>query len=116
MAIIDDIIDSMEKAGKYVTDKAVDAKDYVKLEYKASTLKSEIERTFCELGKLTYDIKKKQSDDESPIAQCMEKIDVLKFRLKEVNTEMSKFKKTCPVCSKHAGASDTYCKNCGTKL
>ena len=110
MAIIDDIIDSVGRAGKFAYDKTIDAKDYVTLEYKLSKLKTETDKCFIELGKLCYDNK------EDGKAQLIEKISVLKLRENELLNEMSKFKKTCSACGKRACANDAFCKNCGNKL
>ncbi len=110
MAIIDDIIDSVGKAGKFVKDKAVDAKDYVTLEYKLSNINSEMNKCFIELGKLCY------SNTDEGQAQYIEKINALKFRQNELLDVMAKFKKTCSACGKRAGANDTFCKDCGNKL
>jgi len=110
MAIIDDIIDSVGKAGKYCFDKAVDTKDYVALEYKLSKINGELDKCFIELGKLCY------SKVEDGQAQYVEQINALKFRQSALLEEMAKFKKTCSACGKRAGANDTFCKDCGNKL
>ncbi len=111
MAIIDNIIDSVGKAGKFVVDKAVDTKDYVALEYKLSNIKSETDKCFIELGKLCYN-----KADECELTQYIEKINALNFKKNELLKEMAKFKKTCPNCQKRAGSNDTFCKSCGNKL
>ncbi len=111
MAIIDDIVDSVGKAGKFVADKAVYAKDYVTLEYKLGTVNSEMNKCYLELGKLYYN-----KADEVQLTQYTEKINALKFKQNELLGEMAKFKKTCAACGKRAGGNDTFCKNCGNKL
>ncbi len=111
MAIIDDIIDSVGKAGKFVAEKSVDAKDYVKLEYKLANIKSDINKSFLELGRLCYN-----GADEAQKAQLIGKLDALKVKQNELLKEMEKFKKTCSSCGKRAGANDTFCKSCGNKL
>lgn len=116
MAIIDDIIDSVGKAGKFVADKAVDAKDYIALEYKLSTVNAEIDKCYIELGKLIYALKKENKADEGQSAQYIEKLDALKSKQSALLNEMAKFKKTCSECGKRAGANDTFCKDCGNKL
>ena len=116
MAIIDDIIDSVGKAGKFVADKAVDAKDYVSLEYKLSKINSELDKCYIELGKLIYALNKEGKTDEGQSAQYVGKIDALKSQQQDLLNEMSKFKRTCASCGKRAGGNATFCKNCGNKL
>ncbi len=112
MAILDNIIDSVGKAGKFVVDKAVDTKDYVALEYKLSTLKSEIDKCYLDLGKYIYENK----GENVMYDEFLQKINVLMSKKDELLKEMAKFKKTCPNCQKRAGANDVFCKNCGNKL
>lgn len=89
MATIDNIIDSVGKAGKFCFDKAVDAKEYVTLEYRLSKINGDINRCFTELGKVVY--QSKCTNDTT--AEIINKIEALQIKKCEVLKEIESYKK-----------------------
>lgn len=116
MDIIDDIFDTVEKAGRFVASTAVDTKDFVKLEYKTAIVRNTINKKLAMLGKLAYTEAVDGEADEGEKQQLIGQIRSLKEQLHSLNTEMSKYKKVCSVCGKHSAADSAYCSKCGTAL
>ena len=90
MDTIENVIDSIGKAGKFCFDKAVDAKEYVTLEYKLSKVNGDINRCFKELGKAVYEVR----GTNGTTAEIINKIDALKIKKAELTKEIESFKKT----------------------
>lgn len=116
MAIFDDIVEKTRQAGKFVCEKAEDAKDYVTLEYKASKLKSDIDAQYKALGKLIYDLSETESEECADTQVYIDSITVLKKELDAVTEEMSKFKNICPSCKVTNAQNAAFCNKCGTAL
>ncbi len=111
MAFIDDIVAGAQKAGKYVCEKAEDAKDYVSLEYKTASIKGKINEQYKQLGKLVYN-----KAEEQKINTVIQEIKKLNDELCAVSDDMAKFKNVCKNCKETNKPSAEFCCKCGNPL
>lgn len=116
MAILDDIISKAQTAGKFVMEKAEDAKDYISLEYKASTLRTKIDNQYKELGKLLYSAVEAGADNEHTRAEIINNIKTLLNELNEITVQMAKFKNCCTACGASNPSKADFCSKCGKAL
>lgn len=116
MDIIDNIFETVEKAGKLVATTAVDTKDYVKLEYKCAVLRNAINKDLRELGLITYRESTGADIDGDEKQALITELGSLKQKLFSLKDEMAKYKKVCPECKKASAPGAQYCSKCGTKL
>ena len=83
---------------------------------KVSDAKKELDKSYCELGKGTYE---KFSD--APIEGLEEQFEAVKTSLagvNELNAQLQQIKgvKSCPGCGKESPMDAVYCAACGAKL
>ena len=116
MAFLDEVIDKAQKAGKFVCDKAIDAKDYVSLEYKLSVTRNKTDELYKELGKLVFANNNTDNDTEGEINQLIAKIQQLIIEQNELCAQISKFKNICPSCGNANPNSADFFNNCGGSL
>ena len=116
MAFIDEMIENMQTAGKFVCEKAVDAKDYISLEYKASGLRNKIDKALKDLGALVYESYGKENQPQDKIKELVDGISVLKSELEGVNEECAKFKNVCKSCKTANPQKADFCTKCGSSL
>ena len=116
MDIIDNIFETVEKAGRLVTTTAVDTKDYVKLEYKCAVIRNTLNTKLRALGLITYRENTGGDFDEGEKQTLIADIGMLREQLFALKGEMAKFKKSCPECNKACSPSAKFCSKCGTKL
>ncbi len=116
MDILDNIFETVEKAGRLVATTAVDTKDYVKLEYKCAVVRNTLNKKLRALGIITYRENTGAEFDEGEKQSLIVEIGSLKEQLLTLKGEMAKFKKSCPECNKACSPYAQYCSKCGTKL
>ena len=116
MDILDNIFETVEKAGKLVASTAVDTKDYVKLEYKCAVIRNALNKELRALGLITYRESTGEGIDEGEKQALIQSIGALRSELTTLKDEMAKFKKVCPECKKACTAGAQYCSKCGAKL
>lgn len=116
MAFIDDVFSKAQAAGKYVFSKAEDAKDYVSLEYKASTLRTKIDNLYKELGRQLYKATESGDDNEQVRAETINSIKTLINDLNGITAQMAKFKNICTSCGASNPFNADFCTKCGKSL
>ena len=116
MDYLNEIFEKTKQAGKFVCDKAVDAKDYVALEYKAIKLRSDIDAQYKELGRIVYEASVTEGDQCGDSQVYIDKISALRSELDTVYDEMSKFKNICPSCKNANQQNAAFCSKCGNAL
>lgn len=116
MAFIDDVVSKAQAAGKYVCEKAEDAKDYISLEYKASTIRTKIDNQYKELGRLLYTATEGGDDNEHVRAETINSIKSLINELNDITAQMAKFKNICTACGATNPLNADFCTKCGKAL
>ncbi len=116
MAFIDEFVEKTKKAGKFVCDKAEDAKDFVSLEYKALKLKTQINEQYKLLGELIYKLSVTENEECGDTQVFIDEITSLKTELDTVTEEMTKFKNICPECKNTNAQNASFCNKCGKAL
>ena len=109
MDILDEVIDTAQKAGSFIYDKTGVAVSYVSLEYKKSVLRNKLNSLYTVLGKLTYRSEVLGKDIGDKKEQVISKIKELSSELSEISKEMAKFQNVCPSCGKTNFPSSEYC-------
>ena len=118
MDIFDQISREAQKAGEFIAEKAVAAKNYTVATWNAAELRNRIEKLYKAIGKAVYDAHHGGEDKAAEIDSYMEEITVLKETLKEkeeVRQEVFN-RKLCPACDKAISKDDTFCPHCGVQV
>ena len=116
MAILDSVMDTAQKVGKFVCDKAETTKEAVSLEYKAASVRNETNKCFVELGKLVYSSSQTGDDIENKKAELISKIDSLNIQYDQIKEQMTKFKNICLNCGTKNPSKAEFCSKCGKAL
>jgi hypothetical protein len=115
---INEVADKANCAAEYAGKKVGVAVDVTKLKIKVLETKNEIEKTYVEIGKLSYGGVKKGVDNSEKIALRHEKLDSLFEALDSLNAEIASVrgKEVCTVCGKANADNASYCSGCGADL
>ncbi len=116
MAFIDDVIEKAQKAGKIVIEKAGDAKEYVTLEYKASTIRNQTDGLYRELGRLIYTSLQSDENVDDKKQVLIDRINELIAQQNEINAQITKFKNICTSCGAANSSKADFCAKCGKSL
>ncbi len=116
MDFIDEVVQKAQETGKYIADKADQVVDYVTLEYKASSLRGNIDRCYKELGVLYYRISQSKCQDGGQLQEKIDQIESLLCELNALQEDMAKYKNICAQCGTKNQAKAEYCSKCGAKL
>lgn len=117
-----DMFDSIVNAAKDVADKAGKKTEEVvaisKLRLKCAQTKSEIEKAYGRLGKILYDCKKADIQNEELINVCVMEIQELITQLDADTAKLMELKKLvrCTSCGSANPIDAFYCSRCGAKL
>ena len=114
--IIDEVVKGAQKAGRFIADKADVAADFVKLEYKASSLRGKLNDAYRELGKLYFSVAETGAESAAEMDDVIEQIKGLNAELAAVEDDMKSYKRVCPSCGAKNSMKADYCQKCGTKL
>ena len=117
MGIFEDVILNARSAVDSVGKKAGKVIDMSKLTIAAADLRSEISKKYQILGRVVYEIKKRDLTVKKT-EELVEKIKELKEQLSSVTEaiENSKQKKKCPYCGLYNAKGAVFCNKCGEKL
>ena len=114
----DDIVVNAKSAANTVGKKANQIKDYSKLKYSESGIKSEIAKKKQELGNYIYNCSKMGDIDKIVMQGFVAEIDELEENL-QITREMltvAKNKVTCKYCKAENDREFVFCCKCGSKL
>ncbi len=118
MDFFDKFVSTAEKAGNFIADKAVLAKDYSVASWNVADLRNQIERHYKTIGELTYRAKQQHKDCTRAIAPHLEALETLHAALQEKENERQLLlnKESCPSCFKAVDKENTFCPHCGAKM
>ena len=116
MDFIDEVVQKAQKAGKFITEKADTAVDYVSLEYKASSIRGKLDEQYRQLGRLYYSMSQTEAEDCGELQESIDAVKALLCELNAVEEDMSKYKNLCPKCKASNPSKAEYCSKCGAKL
>lgn len=114
----DDIVVNAKSAANTVGKKANQIKDYSKLKYSESGIKSEIAKKKQELGNYIYNCSKTGDIDKIVMQGFVAEIDELEENL-QITREMltiAKNKIICKYCKAENDRESVFCCKCGSKL
>ena len=118
MGVWEDVVLNAKTAVNAVGKKAGEMVDISKLRLSATEITREISNQFEEIGRMVYETKKEEKDNQEAIDAKMAAIDELYEQLDAVNDKLDELKKTikCEKCGTRSGKGTIYCPKCGTKL
>ena len=90
--------------------------DAVKLRYQAARVEGEVDGKLMEAGEMVYATHTGNPTESEELLAKLHEIDELKARLAELNAELGRERRTCPVCGASAGERDAFCRECGGRL
>ncbi|MEE1075845.1 MAG: hypothetical protein UHY68_01090 [Acutalibacteraceae bacterium] len=118
MSLFDDIVDNAKLAANTVGKKAGQLKEYSKLKYSESGIKSEINKKKLALGDYVYECTKLGNVDQNKMQTMISEITELEENLL-ITKEMiisSKNKTICNGCRAENDKESIFCCKCGQKL
>ncbi len=112
---INEVADKAKIAAEYAGKKVGVVVDITKLNLKLCDAKNTLEKSFAELGKLTYDSEMKGSDNTDAIQTVCAEISGLKEKIKILKSEIAAAtgKSVCKKCGKSNPESSKFCNSCG---
>ncbi|MBQ2944956.1 MAG: zinc ribbon domain-containing protein [Clostridia bacterium] len=115
---INDVADKAKCAAEYAGKKVGVAVDFAKLKIKVLEIKNAIEKTYIEIGKLSYGGEKKGVDNSEKIASRHARLDELFKELHGIEADIAsvKGKDVCARCGKANADNASYCSGCGADL
>lgn len=118
MSLFDDIVVNAKSAANTVGKKAEQLKDYSKLKYSESGIKSEIAKKKLTLGDYVYACTKTGDIDQEKMQSIVDEIAELEENL-QITREMiitAKNKIICSECKAENDKDSVFCCKCGQKL
>lgn len=118
MSLFDDIVVNAKSAANTVGKKAGQLKDYSKLKYSESGIKSEIAKKKLSLGSYVYDCTKTGDINQEKMQSIVDEITELEENL-QITREMimvAKNKIICSECKAENDKDSVFCCKCGQKL
>lgn len=116
-----DLDNVVEKAKDIFSEAGRKTGDFVsiqKLRVSIADLNSKIRKLYTELGRLTYESSKNDTDNSNAIDTAIVKIEEMQDELESLKIKINdmKNKRTCPACGKANGDDAVFCSYCGEKL
>lgn len=118
MSLFDDIVVNAKSAANTVGKKAGQLKDYSKLKYSESGIKSEIAKKKQALGDYVYECTKTGDINQEKMQFMVDEIEELEENL-QITREMlvtARNKITCSNCKSENDKESLFCCKCGQKL
>ncbi|MEE1282231.1 MAG: hypothetical protein UHK60_08300 [Acutalibacteraceae bacterium] len=118
MSLFDEIVDNAKSAANTVGKKAGQLKEYSKLKYSESGIKSEINKKKLALGNYVYECTKTGDVDQNRMQSIINEITELEENL-QITREMiitNKNKIICNECKAENDKDSVFCCKCGQKL
>ncbi|MBQ7090036.1 MAG: zinc ribbon domain-containing protein [Clostridia bacterium] len=118
MDFFDKFVDTAEKAGAFIADKAVLAKDYSVASWNVADLRNQIEKHYKAIGELTYRAKQQNKDCTRAVASHLEELEKLHAALQQKEAERDQLlnKQPCPACGKTVDKESAFCPHCGAQM
>ena len=118
MDIFDKISDTAQKAGTYIAEKAVLAKDYSVASWNVAELRNRIEKHYKAIGELTYRAKQQNKDCTRAVANHLAELEQLHEALqqKETQRQLLLNKEQCAACGKAVDKDNAFCPHCGNRI
>ncbi len=114
--ILEQLAQDARKAGNFIAEKAVMAKDYTAATWSAAELRNQIEARYQQIGKAVYFARKegKEAELEAEFAE----LDTLiaAWREKENARREICNRKSCPSCNQAIAKDHIFCPYCGKDL
>ena len=116
-----DLDNVVEKAKDIFSEAGRKTGDFVsiqKLRVSIADLNSKIRKLYTELGRLTYESSKNDTDNSNAIDTAIVKIEEMQDELESLKVRINDMrnKRTCPACGKANGDDAVFCSYCGEKL
>lgn len=118
MSLFDDIVINAKSAANTVGKKAGQLKDYSKLKYSESGIKSELNKKKLALGDYVYECTKTGDINQEKMQFMVDEIEELEENL-QITREMlvtARNKITCSNCKSENDKDSVFCCKCGQKL
>ncbi|MBQ3085571.1 MAG: zinc ribbon domain-containing protein [Clostridia bacterium] len=118
MDIFDKISGTAQKAGSYIAEKAVLAKDYSVASWNVAELRNQIEKHYKAIGELTYRAKQLNKDCTRAVNGHLAELEALHNALQQKEAERQALlnKDLCPACGKAVDRDHAFCPHCGAKM
>lgn len=116
MDFFEKVAEKAEQAGKFVCEKADVTKEFIKLEYRANTLRASLEKEYKKLGKTVYRVSVTECEDDGKTQEYVDAITALRAELKTVTDQLKKYKTVCKNCGALTLFKSEYCDKCGKPI
>jgi hypothetical protein len=112
---MNEVADKAKIAAEYAGKKVGVVVDITKLNLKLVDAKNNLEKSFVELGKLTFDTETNGTDNTDTIQTVCAEISGLKQKIKFLKAEIASAtgKSVCKKCGKSNPESSKFCNSCG---
>ena len=118
MDILDKLSETAQKAGSYIAEKAILAKEYSVASWNVAELHNKIDKHYKAIGELTFRAKQQNKDCSRLIAPYLNELEKLHATLqqKEAERQFLLNKDQCPNCEKPIDKDNVFCPHCGAQL
>ena len=118
MGVFEDVMSKAKVAVDTAGKKTGDLVEIAKLKFAASEITGELKKRHHELGKLTYDSVKNDTDIKLKSNEIVNEIDELYVKLSIVNAQIDLIKNVvrCTDCGCSNSMESAFCNGCGCKL
>lgn len=118
MGFFEDAVITVKKAGKTVGEKATEVYDVSKKKISSAEIKNKIKAAYADMGKLVYEAKKNNINNDDKIAPYITLVDDLNLQMQRLQEEIDQIKNvvTCENCEAVNPLTSEFCSKCGAKL
>ena len=117
MGFMDDFFDKAKYVAVKAGEKTGELVEVSRLKLACVGLNTNLEKQYQKLGRIVYEMVKKEANNEEAVFQCVDEIDGLLQELREISGKLDGVKgNVCSVCGKANLEDAVFCSYCGASL
>ncbi|MBE6810531.1 MAG: zinc ribbon domain-containing protein [Ruminococcaceae bacterium] len=118
MGFLDDAINKTKEVFDVACQKTGEVVTTEKQKFNIASLKSKREKDFADLGRIYFELVKKDNDLDDETRNLVDAIIEKNEEIARLNADIQniKNKRVCPRCSANIDINSAFCNSCGAKL
>ncbi len=118
MGFLDDAINKTKEVFDVACQKTGEVVTTEKQKFNIASLKSKREKDFADLGRIYFELVKKDNDLDDETRNLVDAIIEKNEEIARLNADIQniKNKRVCPQCSANIDINSAFCNSCGAKL
>lgn len=118
MGFLDDAINKTKEVFDVACQKTGEVVTTEKQKFNIASLKSKREKDFADLGRIYFELVKKDNDLDDETRNLVDAINEKNEEIARLNADIQniKNKRVCPHCSANIDINSAFCNSCGAKL